>query len=276
MTVLHMIAGAHDCVVDDSCVISSWDVGTMWDMTANDSRQSGDPFGSTHWSIVLAAGDERSIIARGALEQLCESYWYPVYAYVRRRSANADDAQDLTQGFFTHLLDKQTIAQADPGRGRFRAFLLTSVKNFLINEHEKAAAQKRGGDRRKLSMDFEAAESRYALEPSHNTTPERIFEQQWALTLLNRVLESLQQEYTAAGNADLFEHLKVFLTGQSSDVTHADVAAELGITEVASRAALSRLRKRYRELLTIEIAQTVSAADEVEEELQSLFVALGS
>ncbi len=244
----------------------------------SDSRSApncDDPFGSTHWSLVLAAGEEGTT-AREALESLCTAYWLPVYAYVRRRAANADDAQDLTQAFFASLLELRAFAAADPARGRFRAFLLTTLRNFLANEHERAAALKRGGGRTVISLDAGIAERSLLSDAQRKSTPEQEFERRWALALLDRVIERLADEQAAAGRQAEFEALRLFLTGQDPDTRQADVAGQLGMTQEAVRAAIYRLRKRYRALLRNEIAQTVSSADEVDDELQRLFKALAS
>jgi RNA polymerase sigma-70 factor (ECF subfamily) len=238
-------------------------------------RRSDDPFGSTRWSLVLAAGQEGTA-ALEALQTLCQTYWLPVYGYVRRRAANADDAQDLTQAFFAMLLEHRTFGAADPACGRFRAFLLTALRNFLANEHDRANAVKRGGGRPAISLDAGAAEQYLARDALRPSTPEQEFERRWALALLDRVIERLADEQTAAGRLTEFEALRLFLTGQAPETTQADVARQLGMTEEAVRAAIYRLRKRYRTLLRDEIAQTVSSAEEVDEELQRLFEALGS
>lgn len=249
--------------------------GKIRGMIEEDSGNSCDPFGSTHWSVVLMAGHDQPEIAREALEQLCRRYWPPVHAYIRRRTSPAEDAQDLTQAFFAHTLDNRTMLKADPARGRFRAFLLTSLRHFLINEHAKQTARKRGGGVRILPLDENEARHS-AQQPADERSPERLFEREWALTLLNVVIDRLCGEYQRSGKAELYESLKGFLTGQTEGATHADVARRFGMTEAASRAALARLRKRYRELLLEEVAQTVSSPGEVESELHSLFLAVSS
>lgn len=211
-----------------------------------------------------------------ALEELCQAYWYPVYAYVRRRVENVHEAQDLTQAFFERLLEKQAIVAADPSRGRFRAFLLTACKRFLINEWHKGRAQKRGGGKSAVVFGFEKGESRYALEATDTLTPERLFEQQWAITLLAHVLERLRQEYADKGKGRLFDELKQFLSGPSRRASHAAAAESLGMSEGAVKVAAHRLRVRYRELLRQEIAQTVSGPEEIDEEIRSLFSLLGA
>jgi len=234
-----------------------------------------DPFGSTRWSLVLAAAAEGPQ-AREALETLCRAYWLPIYAYVRRRSLNADDALDLTQAFFVMLLENRVIGAADQARGRFRAFLLTALRNFLTNEHERATALKRGGGRAVISIDAGTAEQSLRRDPQRTSTPEQECERRWALALLELVIERLSAEQAAAGRQTEFEALRLFLTGQDAEIRQADVARQLGMTEEALRAAVYRLRKRYRTLLRDEVAQTVNSTDEVDDELRRLFEALGS
>jgi RNA polymerase sigma-70 factor (ECF subfamily) len=234
----------------------------------------GEPavFATTHWSLILAARGS-SPEARAALEELCRRYWYPLYAYIRRRGHTADAAQDLTQELFARLLERDDLAALDPARGRFRAFLLTACRHFLANEHDRARTLKRGGGRRILALDLGDADRRYAAEPGHEQTPERLFERRWALTLLDQVLRVLRQRYEAAGQADLFERLKGTLTG-AADGAYAEAAAALGMTEGAVKVAAHRLRQRYRALLRDEIAQTVADPDEVDDEVRTLFQAL--
>jgi len=231
-------------------------------------------FATTQWSIVLAAGEGRRENAVDALSQLCESYWYPIYAYVRRRGYSAPDAQDLTQSFFARLLEKESLQNADPVRGRFRSFLLTSMKHFLSNERDRASAQKRGGGRATLSLDLAAGESRVNIEPEHDWTPQRLYERQWALTLLELVLGRLETEYQEAGKVRQFELLQGALGGGLQTLSYADVAAELGLSIEAARQAASRMRKRYRALLREEVARTVADPGEVDGELTNLFKSL--
>ena len=247
-------------------------------MTIADERpkSSAAQFATTHWSVVLAAGRRGSSDCEAALETLCKTYWCPLYAYVRRRVPDVHEAQDLTQAFFERLLEKDYVADADPKRGRFRAFLLTAFKHFLSKEWDKARAQKRGGGRAFISLDFAAGESRYLREPADELTPERVYDRQWALTLLEQVLARLRDEFVRAGQADLFEQLKVFITARTTAAGYAGTAGELNISEGAVRVAVHRLRRRYRQLLRAEIAQTVSEPGSVEDEIRSLFSALGS
>jgi RNA polymerase sigma-70 factor (ECF subfamily) len=232
-------------------------------------------FATTQWSIVLKVGDPGSGVARDALARLCESYWYPLYSYVRRRVENVHEAQDLTQAFFSHLLEHHAIVKADRDRGRFRAFLLTALKNFLANEWDKARAEKRGGGRAVLPLDFEAGESQLAREPVHELTAEKLYERRWVLTMLRQVLETLQSEWTAAGKAAHFELFQEALTGDSSAIDYDRAAAALSITPAAAKQAAYRLRKRYRELFRGEVARTVEHESEVDDEIGRLLKILG-
>lgn len=238
-----------------------------------DPRSARGPheFETTRWSLVLAAGHRSSPDAQAALTTLCRSYWFPLYSYVRRRVGNRDEAQDLTQAFFVQLLEKDYLAVARPERGKFRAFLLTSLKHFLSNQWDKARAQKRGGGRAAIPLDLAAGESRYCLEPMDELTPERLFERQWALTLLEQVLRRLREESVATGKERQFERLKAFVAGQSSAGAYAAAAEALGVTEGAVKVAVHRFRRRYRELLRSEIAQTVAGPADVDDEIRSLF-----
>ena len=224
--------------------------------------------------MVLAAGKDAASNADAALAALCQMYWYPLYAFVRRLGHQPADAQDLTQAFFARLLEKHYLRAADPERGRFRSFLLASCKHFLSKERDRAKAQKRGGGRKVLPLDFEAGERRYSLEPTHEATAEKVYERRWALTLLDQVFARLRNEFDRAGKRNEFDHLKVYLTGEATTLSYRDVAAELGMTEGAVKVAVHRLRRRYRELVREEIAHTVAGPDEVAEELRRLFAAL--
>lgn len=229
-------------------------------------------FATTHWSLVKAAGLGPSS-AREALEKLCLIYWPAVYAYVKRFERNEDTARDLTQDFFARILERNTIALADQSHGRFRTFLLTALKHFLLDEKDKARTQKRGGNRAVLSLDFADADSRLSFEPSHELTPDKIFEREWALRLLDVVLDRLKTEYESAGNLDRFELLKPAI-GQGQQLPLAEAALHLGLSETAARVAAHRLRKRYRDLLREEIMHTVDRPEDIDEELNHLFIAL--
>jgi RNA polymerase sigma-70 factor (ECF subfamily) len=224
--------------------------------------------------VVLSAGDARSPESGQALETLCRTYWYPLYAYVRRSGHGPQDAEDLTQSFFARFLEKQWVTGADRQRGRFRSFLLSSLKHFLANEWDKARAQKRGGRVRVLPLQTDTAETRYQREPADTSTPDREFDRRWALTVLETVLARLQQEYVAAGKGGLFEHLKATLGGERSAVPYARLGEPLQMSEGAVKVAVHRLRQRYRAILRAEIAATVATAADVEAELRDLFAAL--
>jgi RNA polymerase sigma-70 factor (ECF subfamily) len=231
-------------------------------------------FRTTHWSIVVAAGRPSSPQARDALSSLCEAYWYPLYAYIRRKGHSAADAQDLTQEFFTWLLEKNLPGKADRTRGRFRSFLLTSLDHFLAKHWRRAGAAKRGGGQRVLSLDLAGAEDRYTLEPAHEVTAEMIYQRRWALVLLEKTLASLRDEFARRGKLELFELFKPHLGGDETTVPYGQIAEALGKTEGAVKVAVHRLRQRCRELLRAEIAQTVSGPDEVDEELRDLFASV--
>jgi RNA polymerase sigma factor (sigma-70 family) len=231
-------------------------------------------FVTTHWSVVLKAGQSDTTRARAALENLCESYWYPLYAYVRRRGYSPEDAQDLTQEFFARLLERNWVGRADRQKGRFRSFLLSAMNHFLADEWDKARAQKRGGGVMPVPLQFDAAETRYGHEPADSTTPEQNFERRWALTLLDKVLRRLRAEYEQEGRAELFTALHPCLVGERAGQRYADLAIRLGVTEGVVKSAVHRLRLRYRQLLREEIAQTVAEPGEVDEELKHLFAVL--
>jgi DNA-directed RNA polymerase specialized sigma24 family protein len=227
-------------------------------------------FHTTRWSLVAAVRDPAEPTARQALAELCATYWYPVYAFIRCSGHDADAAQDSTQGFFTQLLEKGGLSGADQAKGKFRSYLLGACRHYLANEHYRATAAKRGGGQTTLSLDFPDAERRYLVEPIDVRTPDQLFERRWALTLLDRTLRELRDEYVASGNDTLFDRLKDSLTGEGA--SHAAVAGELGMTEGAVKVAAHRLRKRYRERLREAVADT---ADDVDEEIRDLFQALG-
>jgi len=246
----------------------------MTDQRAQPPR--GGRFATTRWTLVATAGETSAPGAADALAQLCESYWYPLYAYVRRWGYPADEAQDLTQEFFARLLEKRYLQQADPARGRFRSFLLASLKHFLSNERDRARAQKRGGGVAPLSFDVETAEGRYRREPPDIETPDRVFERRWALTLLDRVLGSLAEEHHRAGKGPFFERVRDLLTEGRADAPYAEIAVALGTTEGALKVAVHRLRRRYGELLREAIAETVADPADVDDEIRYLFAALQS
>ncbi len=232
-------------------------------------------FAETHWTVVLRAGGDDTR-AHEALTRLCQTYWYPLYAFVRRHGHGPEDAQDLTQGFFACLLENHALATVDRSKGTFRSFLLASLRNFLANERDRARAQKRGGGKAHVPLDAASAETRYVRESADHASPDKVFERNWALTLLEQVLERLRAEQTAAGKGAQFEQLQDCLMGSPDAPRYAAAAGRIGLNEEALRMAVSRLRRRCRELLRAEIAQTVSSPAEIEEELRHLFVALGS
>lgn len=231
-------------------------------------------FVTTKWSVVLAAARNDTTKAQGALEKLCRTYWYPLYAYARRRGNSPEDAQDLTQEFFAQLLEGRVLAAADPNRGRFRSFLLAAMNHFLTDEWKKARAKKRGGGCQILSLDWAAAEERFDLEPADDSAPDKLFEKHWALALLGEVLHRLECEYQQEGKVDLFAELKQTLTGSRESQPYAELVAKLGMNESAVKVAVHRLRKRYRELIREEIAGTLDASQDIEEEMRCLFSAL--
>jgi DNA-directed RNA polymerase specialized sigma24 family protein len=225
-------------------------------------------FTTTHWSVVLAAGQQDSPLAAEALEKLCRTYWYPLYAYIRRRGHGPDDARDLTQGFLASLLTTHALGSVHAAKGRFRSFLLASLRHFLANEWDKAHTLKRGGGQPAISLD--TAEARYRAEASEHMSPDRIFERQWAVTLLAQVEARLHQDYDAAVKGSLFEALQIYLTGETGMPPYRETADRLSLSLDALKKAVERLRRRYGKLLREEIAQTVSDPAEVDEELRYL------
>ncbi len=231
-------------------------------------------FATTHWSVVLAARSPQSTRYHAALETLCQTYWFPLYAFLRRRGHDKHQAEDCIQGFFANLLEKRGLRLVDPKGGKFRSFMLVALKHFLADQRGRERAQKRGGGWKALSLNFENAESQYALEPTHNLTPEKLFERSWALTVLERTMAQLKDESVSDGKQRLFDRLKVCLLGVGDSTSYRRMGADLDMSEGAVKVAVHRLRKRYRELLRHEILQTVASADQAEEEIQNLFTAL--
>ncbi len=240
-----------------------------------ESSGRADQFHTTAWSLVVAAGQSSAESAEAAMSKLCHIYWYPVYVFVRRQGRNEDDARDLTQEFFSRVLEKNYFRDADPARGRFRSFLLAAVRHFLANEWNRERAQKRGGGAATISLDPQLAEGRYRLEPADHETPETLFERQWALALLANVLAALQKESADEGKLDQFEKLAACLTG-SSEVPYAELARQWNSSEGAVKVAVHRLRKRYRDLVRREIAETVAQPEEIDDEIRYLLAALGT
>ena len=233
-------------------------------------------FDTTQWTLVVAAGDSQHPDSRAALEDLCQSYWYPLYAYLRRRGYAREEAEDVVQGFFTQLLDKKYLKAADRERGRFRSFLLTSLKNFAANEWDRKKAKKRGGATTTLSLDFETAEGRYHLEPANEQTPEQVFDRGWAVTQLRQALERVGAESTGGESERRFELLKGYLTGDAQDVRYKDVADELDMSEGAVKVAVHRLRQRFGDVLRDEVARTLNDPADVDDEIRHLFAAFES
>jgi len=224
-------------------------------------------FATTQWSLVLAARERESTAGREALVRLCSRYWYPVFAYVRRRGHAREEAEDLTQEFFANLIEKSVLDAVDPERGRFRSFLLTACRNFLANDWDRRSARKRGGGNPLLSIDADGAEQRYARELAHGQTPEALYERQWTLTLLAQVLDELQDEYASTGRGRQFERLKRFLTAEDDAGTYAEAARDLETTEAAVKVAVHRLRARYRRALRATVAATIESEDDVNDEI---------
>ena len=242
--------------------------------SGSNSPPTASVFATTHWSVVLEAGQEDSAKASEAMALLCRAYWYPLYAYIRRRGCNAADAQDLTQEFFTRLLQKNYPAQADRAKGKFRSFLLLTLNHFLADEHAKATAQKRGGGQIFISLDAEAPEDRYCLEPADTLSPEKLFERRWAQTILDQALVRLRTEFAQQGKAEIYEVLKAFEPGEQNPLSYAEAAARLGVSESAIKSMIHRLRQRHREMVRDEVAHTVSTAAEVDEELRHLIAVI--
>jgi RNA polymerase sigma factor (sigma-70 family) len=208
------------------------------------------------------------------LARLCQSYWYPLYFYVRRLSHGPEDAQDIVQGFFAQLLEKQYVGDVDPKKGKFRSFLLVALKRFMANQWDRANRQKRGGGQQFVFLDAENVETSYSVEPADRSTPERAYEKRWAMLLLARVLDRLEEECSAAGKARVFEELRVFLTGDKTERTYAEIGQRIGMSEANLKVTVHRLRQRYRELLREEIAVTVDSPEAIDEEIRNLYLAL--
>jgi RNA polymerase sigma factor (sigma-70 family) len=231
-------------------------------------------FETTHWSVVLMAKENPSPMAHAALARLCRSYWYPLYAFVRRCGYPRDEAQDLTQGFFERLLENDYLNSVERGKGRFRSFLLAALEHFLANEWRRSQARKRGGGIEFISWEGDSAEEQFSRTAAWGLSAEKSYDRQWALTLLEQVLARLRQEFRAAGKAALFEELKIFLTGEKPEISYALLGQKLGSTEAAVKMTVSRIRYRYGKLLREEIARTVATPEEVEDELHAFFRAL--
>ena len=235
----------------------------------------GARFATTQWSQVLAARDPTGTESRQALAALCEAYWYPLYAFVRSQGHDPDESRDLTQAYFAYLLEKNILEDVDPSAGRFRSFLLATLKHYVAKERRKQGTLKRGGGTQTISLDAEDAETRYGFEPADQLTPEQVYENRWALILLERALEHLNAEWKDSERLKQFEHLKPHLTGQEPRIPFREVAAELEMTEVAVRGAMHRLRQRFGQFIRDEIADTVASPDEIDDEVRYLLAVVG-
>jgi len=250
-------------------------------MPLSETKASGETaqaswFTTTHWSVVLAAGESPSPKSWEALEVLCRTYWQPLYAFIRRRGANPHEAQDLTQGFFHQFLERDALAGVRPEAGKFRSFLLVCLKNFLANERERAHAQRRGGNKPQVHLDGVDAERRYSLEPSDRLTPEKVFERSWAYAVIEKTIAEQRRECSEQDKSALFQDLQGFLPGGQSTISRAELAARRGVSVGAIDVAIHRLRRRFGELLRRQVAQTVRTEAEVDEELRYLISLLSS
>jgi RNA polymerase sigma-70 factor (ECF subfamily) len=235
-----------------------------------------DVFATTHWTVVIAAGRGSSGEAEVALEELCRTYWFPLYVYVRRQTTTREDAEDLTQAFFARFLEKNYLEKLSSQKGKFRAFLLAALKHFLANEWDRANSQKRGSGVMPISLDWQNADARYQIEPVDNLSPDKVYDRAWAITLLQRVLARLRDENATEEKSRLFAQLRPFLMVGLNAVPYGEAATKLNLNEGAVRVAVHRLRRRYRELLREEISQTLSDASDIAEEMRTLFSAFSS
>jgi RNA polymerase sigma-70 factor (ECF subfamily) len=247
-------------------------------MSATDTASSSpghDPqFKATHWSVVVRAGDDDFEVRAAALGKLYCAYWYPIYSFIRwRRRCGHHEAEDLTQAFFVHLVEAETVKRADREKGRFRTFLLGALEKFLINDWKLQRRIKRGGQCQTISIDEAVAEGRYGCEPADSDTPDKAFDRPWAATLLGQVLDRLRKEYVETGTTEIFEELKSTLSGKGATGSYAETAAKLGKSETAVRVAVHRLRAKFRRVLREEVAQTVCTAGEVDDEIRHLMSA---
>jgi RNA polymerase sigma factor (sigma-70 family) len=246
----------------------------------HNAEESAEPrasqFPSTHWSVVLAAGRADAPGAQEALESLCRTYWQPIYAYIRRRGHDPVEAQDLTQEFFAWLLEKKAVAKANAAYGKFRTFLLTLLNHFLVDQHRKTMRQKRGGGQAVLSLQAQAAEQGYNAEPVDQLSPEKLFEKRWAVALIEQVLSLLRAEYVSAGKGALFDGLKGYIWGCDATPRYVELAMRLGMSESALKVSVYRLRQRCRQLLRLQVAQTVARPEQVDEELRYLLAVFSS
>src|SRR5262245_13433465 len=249
----------------------------MTDTSRQSAHAGRDRFDSTQWSLVLSAAQGSSPEADQALSILCSVYWPPLYAYIRRKGYAVPEAQDLTQAFFVRLMEKNYLQDVQRGRGKFRSFLLASLKHFLANEWDRAQTQKRGGGISIVPLEIESAEEQYIAERADYLTPEKIYERRWVLTLIDRVFRQLEKEFEVSGRATIFAQLKTFITESENRIPHRQIAADLGMTEGAVKVAVHRLRRRYRDLMRAEVGRPIacpSNSDEVDDELRYLLSAL--
>jgi len=244
-------------------------------MTASEPAKPRNVFATTHWTAILSAGRSETTRGRDALANLCETYWYPLYAYVRRQGHTPHDAEDLTQGFFARLLESESLASVSPEKGKFRTFLLVALKRFLANEWHRANSQKRGGGSVRVPLQGHTAETRYSAEPLEQLTAEKLYERRWALTLLECVLARLGDEFKAAGKEQEFEKLKPYLMADKGAIPYAETAGLMGMSDGAVKVAIHRLRRRFRELFRQEVAHTVEKPEEIDEEIRHLLAAFG-
>ncbi len=242
----------------------------------NKPARTAAQFATTRWSTVLAASAEPSAESAQALEELCQSYWYPLYAYVRRRGSSPHDAEDVVQGFFAQILRYQSLSRVSPDKGRFRSFLIASLDYYLADEHARKNAAKRGGGQSTISIDSLEAEKKYALEPIERFTPRDLFERRWALTLLERVLAQLELDYQASGQRELFSATKHLLRGERGSDTYSTIASALGMTEAAVKMGVSRMRRRFRDLLVEAVSHTVGTPGDLQPELRHLLASVAS
>jgi RNA polymerase sigma factor (sigma-70 family) len=241
--------------------------------SSGEKSHSHAVFATTRWSVVLAAQQDPSSSVRAALEQLCEIYWYPLYAFIRRRGLSQHDAEDATQGFLAHLLTHSFLEGVAPEKGKFRSFLLASLKNYLSDQRDRATTLKRGAGQPLISLDLEDAAERYAIEPVDNLSPDKLYDRRWAMALLEEARSRLEAEYKAAGKPELYKVLRQFNTGGSSELTYSEVAGQLNVPANTLKSLVHRLRQRYRQLLREEVGQTVSTAAEIDEEIRYLLQA---
>ena len=239
------------------------------------SAETDVSYGATNWSVVLQAGAGESTPARAALIRLCETYWYPLYVFIRRQGQQPEDTRDLVQGFFALVQEKDYFQDVERARGKFRLFLLIALKRFMANAWDRTSRPKRRESLESLSIDDEDTETRYLAEEADNLPPEKAYERQWAMTLLQQVLDRLETEFFAVGNTNVFRELKIFLSGEKSSTAYAEIGHRLGMSEGAIKLEVQRLRRRYRELLRMEIANTVTSSEGIDDEFRQLFAALG-